>query len=154
MIIKYWGVALTVAAFVSMNAEGNTSRLFHQLLESAQNSHSIKNEQVAPDDADRDSSNSSSGPGAADPWDFYLDTLHSQIQQNCVACHRSGGTAEQSGAQLVLSDSADESHGAFTMFLGLNGVDPGWVLDKVTGQFSHGGGRVTTEGSSFYQNLD
>ena len=90
----------------------------------------------------------------ADPRDFYLETLHPQIQQNCVACHRAGGTAEQSGARLVLSDSADESHEAFAGFLALDGVDPGWVLGKVTGQFNHGGGRVTTEGSALYQNLD
>ena len=94
------------------------------------------------------------GPAGADPRDFYLETLHPQIQQNCVACHRAGGTAEQSGARLVLSDSADESHDAFAGFLALDGVDPGWVLGKVTGQFNHGGGRVTTEGSSLYQNLD
>ena len=67
---------------------------------------------------------------------------------------RAGGTAEQSGARLDLSDSADESHEAFAGFLELDGVDPGWVLGKVTGQLSHGGGRVTTEGSSLYQDLD
>ena len=61
------------------------------------------------------------GPGGADPRDFYLETLHPQIQQNCVACHRAGGTAEQSGARLVLSDSADESHEAFAGFLALDG---------------------------------
>ena len=133
MIIKYWGVALTVAVFISLDAEANTSSLFHQLLKSVQNSHSMKDEQVAPDDGDGDSANSPFGPGVADPRDFYFDTLHPQIQQNCVACHLTGGTAEQSGAQLVLSDSADESHGAFTVFLGLDGVDPGWVLGKVTG---------------------
>jgi hypothetical protein len=94
------------------------------------------------------------GPAGADPRDFYLETLHPQIQLNCVACHRAGGTAEQSGARLVLSDSADESHEAFAGFVALDGVDPGWVLGKVTGQFNHGGGRVTTEGSSLYQNLD
>ena len=94
------------------------------------------------------------GPAGADPRDFYLETLHPQIQQNCVACHRAGGTAEQSGARLVLSDSADESHEAFAGFLALDSVDPGWVLGKVTGQFNHGGGQVATEGSSLYQDLD
>ena len=71
MIIKYWGVALTVAAFISLNAEANTSSRFHQLLESVQNSHSIKDEQVAPDGGDGDSASSPSGPGVADPRDFY-----------------------------------------------------------------------------------
>jgi len=94
------------------------------------------------------------GPAGADPREFYLETLHPQIQLNCVACHRAGGTAEQSGARLILSDSADESHEAFAGFLALDGVDPGWVLGKVTGQFNHGGGPVTTEGSSLYQDLD
>ena len=154
MIIKYWGVALTVAAFISLNAEANTSSLFHQLLKSVQNGHSIKDEQIASDGGDGDSASNPSGLGVADPRDFYLETIHPQIKQNCVACHRAGGTAEQSGARLVLRDSADESHEAFARFLGLDGVDPGWVLGKVTGQFSHGGGRVTTEGSSLYKNLD
>ena len=94
------------------------------------------------------------GPAGADPRDFYLETLHPQIQQSCVACHRAGGTAELSGARLVLSDSADESHEAFAGFLALDSVDPGWVLGKVTGQFNHGGGQVATEGSSLYQDLD
>ena len=154
MIIKYWGVALTVAAFISLNAEANTSSLFHQLLKSVQNGHSIKDEQIASDGGDGDSASNPSGLGVADPRDFYLETIHPQIKQNCVACHRAGGTAEQSGARLLLRDSADESHEAFARFLGLDGVDPGWVLGKVTGQFSHGGGRVTTEGSSLYQDLD
>jgi hypothetical protein len=94
------------------------------------------------------------GPSLASPRDFYLTTLHSQIEQNCVGCHRTGGTAEQSGARLVLSDLPDESHEAFAAFLSLEGVDSDWVLGKVTGQYSHGGGRVTTEGSALYQNLD
>ena len=55
MIIKYWGVALTVAAFISLNAEANTSSLFHQLLKSVQNGHSIKDGQIASDGGDGDS---------------------------------------------------------------------------------------------------
>ena len=94
------------------------------------------------------------GPNPASPRDFYLTTLHSQVEQNCVGCHRTGGTAEQSGARLVLSDLPDDSHEAFAAFLTLGGVDSDWVLGKVTGQYSHGGGRVTTEGSALYQNLD
>ena len=94
------------------------------------------------------------GPNLASPRDFYLTTLHSQVEQNCVGCHRNGGTAEQSGARLVLSDLPDDSHEAFAAFLALGGVDSDWVLGKVTGQYSHGGGRVTTEGSALYQNLD
>ena len=95
-----------------------------------------------------------SGISGTDPLDFYLETLDPQIQQNCIACHRAGGTAELSGARLVLSDSAAENYGAFQGFLGLNGVDPDWVLGKITGQFNHGGGPVTAEGSAFYQDLD
>ena len=94
------------------------------------------------------------GPNLASPRDFYLTTLHSQVEQNCVGCHRNGGTAEQSGARLLLSDLPDDSHEAFAAFLTLGGVDSDWVLGKVTGQYSHGGGRVTTEGSALYQNLD
>ena len=47
--MKYWGVALAFAAFISVNAEANMFSLFHQLLKSVQNSHSVKNEQVEPD---------------------------------------------------------------------------------------------------------
>ena len=97
MIIKYWGVALTVAAFISLNAEANTSSLFHQLLKSVQNGHSIKDEQIASDGGDGDSASNPYGLGVADPRDFYLQTIHLQIKQNCVACHRAGGTAEQVG---------------------------------------------------------
>ena len=57
--MKYWGVALTFAAFISVNAEANISSLFHQLLKSVQNSHSIKNEQAAPDGGDGDSTGGS-----------------------------------------------------------------------------------------------
>ena len=53
--MKYWGLALTFAALISVNAEANISSLFHQLLKSVQNSHSVKNEQAAPDGGDGDS---------------------------------------------------------------------------------------------------
>ena len=59
--MKYWGVALTFAALISVNAEANISSLFHQLLKSVQNSHSIKNEQSAPDGGDEDSAGGSNG---------------------------------------------------------------------------------------------
>ena len=59
--MKYWGVALTFAALISVNAEASISSLFHQLLKSVQNSHSIKNEQSAPDGGDEDSAGSSNG---------------------------------------------------------------------------------------------
>lgn len=58
--MKYWRVALTFAAFISLNAEANISSLFHQLLKSVQDSHSIKSEQAAPDGGDGDSSGGSS----------------------------------------------------------------------------------------------
>ena len=58
--MKYWRVALTFAAFISVNAEANMSSLFHQLLKSVQDSHSIKSEQAAPDGGDGDSSGGSS----------------------------------------------------------------------------------------------
>ena len=53
--MKYWGVALAFAAFISVNAEANMFSLFHQLLKSVQNSHSVKNEQVEPDGGGGDS---------------------------------------------------------------------------------------------------
>ena len=58
--MKYWGVALTFAALISVNAEASISSLFHQLLKSVQDSHSIKNEQSAPDGGDEDSADGSS----------------------------------------------------------------------------------------------
>ena len=57
--MKYWGVALAFAAFISVNAEANMSSLFHQLLTSVQNSYSIKNEQAEPDGGDGDSAGGS-----------------------------------------------------------------------------------------------
>lgn len=53
--MKYWGVALAFAAFISVNAEANMFSLFHQLLKSVQNSDSVKNEQVEPDGGGGDS---------------------------------------------------------------------------------------------------
>ena len=71
--MKYWGVALAFAALISVNAEASMSSLFHQLLKSLQNTHSIKNEQSAPDSGDEDStggsndgSNSSGDGGSSD----------------------------------------------------------------------------------------
>ena len=57
--MKHVGVALTFAVFMSVNAEASISSLFHQLLKSVQNSHSIKNEQVALDSDEGDSAGSS-----------------------------------------------------------------------------------------------
>ena len=96
---------------------------------------------------------SPSSGDVTEPEDFYADTLHSDVQQNCLACHRSGGTAQESGARLILNDSAKTSHNAFSSFVELDGVDSEWILSKVIGQLNHGGGSVTTEGSSLYQSL-
>ena len=40
--MKYWGVALAFAAFISVNAEANILSLFHQLLKSVQNTTALK----------------------------------------------------------------------------------------------------------------
>ena len=59
--MKYWGVVLTLAAFISVNAEANIASLFNQLLKSVHNSHSIKNQQTPPDGGDGSSNSSDSG---------------------------------------------------------------------------------------------
>ena len=66
--MKYWGVALAFAAFISVNAEANMFSLFHQLLKSVQNSHSVKNEQVEPDGGGGDSAGGNLGPHRLQSW--------------------------------------------------------------------------------------
>tara|TARA_B100001093_G_C26771933_1_gene990637 strand:- start:106 stop:1464 length:1359 start_codon:yes stop_codon:yes gene_type:complete len=75
--MKYWGVALAFAALISVNAEASMSSLFHQLLKSLQNSHSIKNEQSAPDSGDEDSAGGSSDGSSNSGESGYSECMES-----------------------------------------------------------------------------
>ena len=85
-----------------------------------------------------------------DPSNFYRNNLDAGLQDACLACHRKGAVAPQSGARLVLTVDAGTNHQAFTQFLALNQTNGDWVLAKVAGQQSHGGGAVLTPSSPIY----
>ena len=81
---------------------------------------------------------------------YYQDEVDPGIQRSCLACHRAGGAAPQSGARLVLGNSAADNHRAFESLLVYDDVDGAWILAKVTGQAGHGGGAILTEGAPLY----
>ena len=91
---------------------------------------------------------------SGDPLSFYRSEVDAFVQQNCVVCHRSGGTAETNGARLILGSAAEGNHEAFEAFIAIEGVEASRVLSKVTGQLDHGGGQVTSAGSAFYVALE
>lgn len=88
-----------------------------------------------------------------DAQSFYISQVDSGVQQECLLCHKASGAAAQSGARLVLSTSPADNHQAFSEFLSLDDVDGAWVLAKVAGQQSHGGGAVLSQTASLYRGL-
>ena len=83
-----------------------------------------------------------SGAADATPFGFYRDNVDAGLQSNCLACHKAGGSAPQGGARLVLGESARDNHNAFVDLLDTPGVSQSYILSKVTGGNSHGGGAV------------
>ena len=81
---------------------------------------------------------------------YYAAEVDPGIQRSCLTCHRAGGAAPQSGARLVLGNSAADNHRAFESLLVYDDVDGAWILAKVTGQAGHGGGAILTEGAPLY----
>jgi hypothetical protein len=71
-----------------------------------------------------------------------------------VACHKTGGSAPQGGARLVLGDNVSDNHSAFVELLDIPGVSQSYVLSKITGGNGHGGGAVLAERSTLYQAIE
>ena len=95
-----------------------------------------------------------SGTAAATPLDFYRDNVDSGVQSNCVACHKADGSAPQGGARLTLGESVGDNHSAFVELLETPGISQSYIMSKVTGGNSHGGGAVLAQGSTLYQALE
>ena len=89
-----------------------------------------------------------------DTASFYADNVDPGVQQECLLCHKAGGSALQSGARLALSDVSSANHSAFVTLLTHEDVDGDWVLAKVAGRQNHGGGAVLSESSELYQELE
>ena len=100
------------------------------------------------------SAEQSATPESDEAGPFYASEVDAGIQQDCLICHKTNGSAPQSGARLVLGASAEDNHAAFVEFLSLEDVDGDWLLSKVTGQAGHGGGVVLSASSSLYLALE
>ena len=87
---------------------------------------------------------------SADAEAFYRESVDVGIQAECLACHQSDGVAAQSGARIVFSSDSRANHAAFIAFLDKSDVDASFVLSKISGGESHGGGAVVAEGSALY----
>ena len=59
---------------------------------------------------------------------YYLESIDSGVQELCLTCHRSGGTASLAGARLLLSENSEKNHEAFAKFISNPSVDVEWVL--------------------------
>ena len=88
------------------------------------------------------------GAASTDPFEFFRDNVDSGVQSNCLACHRAGGSAPESGARLVLGEDAQKNHSAFASLLDAPDVSQRYVLSKITGGDAHGGGAVVAQGSA------
>ena len=85
--------------------------------------------------------------------DFYLGNVETIVQTECIACHRSGGSAANSGAEILFSSSASGNHDAFDAYVNspTRGAKASRVLSKITGGAGHGGGAVISQGSADYE---
>ena len=80
----------------------------------------------------------------------YISDVDPVVQQSCVVCHQEGLTADQQGARLLFTDDASSNHSSMEAFVTTDGVGADWLLDKIVGDRSHGGGPVLTRGSGDY----
>ncbi len=85
---------------------------------------------------------------------YYSEFISDQIiQANCIACHKSGGLA--ANTPLVYVDSAVGNYlemnlDAIKDYVLTTASGASLILDKPSGQTSHGGGAVLTLGSELY----
>lgn len=84
--------------------------------------------------------------------DYYAANVEALVQGKCVVCHRAGGQAASSGADLLFTSSVASNHAAFDNYVNTpsQGARASRVLSKITGALGHGGGRVIASGSSDY----
>lgn len=84
---------------------------------------------------------------------FFVSEVDAIVQDKCVSCHRSGGQAASSGADLLFTSSASSNHEAFDSYVNspTRGAKESRVLSKITGGSGHGGGQVIPQGSTEYQ---
>ena len=80
----------------------------------------------------------------------YISDVDPVVQQSCVVCHQEGLTADQQGARLLFTDDASSNHASLEAFVTTKGVGADWLLDKIVGDRSHGGGPVLTRGGADY----
>ena len=84
---------------------------------------------------------------------YYAESVDPGVQAHCVACHSPGGIAQQSGARIILGSKANDNHRAFEALMADEPLGADWILAKVVGEQSHGGGAVIAEGSTFFEAL-
>ena len=84
---------------------------------------------------------------------YYFERVDPDIQRYCVACHSPGGTAQKGGARIILSSDASDNHRSFEDFVADGAEGAGWILEKVVGGQTHGGGAVIAKGSTFFNAL-
>jgi hypothetical protein len=89
---------------------------------------------------------------ADEAQDYYATNVEALVQGKCIVCHRAGGQAASSGADLLFTSSAASNHAAFDDYVNTpsQGARANRVLSKITGALGHGGGRVIAPGSSDY----
>ena len=89
---------------------------------------------------------------ADEAQDYYATNVEALVQGKCIVCHRAGGQAANSGADLLFTSSVAGNHAAFDDYVNTpsQGARAGRVLSKITGALGHGGGRVIAPGSSDY----
>ena len=89
---------------------------------------------------------------ADEAQDYYATNVEALVQGKCIVCHRAGGQAASSGADLLFTSSVASNHAAFDDYVNTpsQGARANRVLSKITGALGHGGGRVIAPGSSDY----
>ena len=85
--------------------------------------------------------------------DFYISTIESIVQSQCIVCHVAGGQADAGGADILFTNDASANHVAFKGYVNTptEGARADRVLSKITGGSGHGGGAVLSQASSSYE---
>ena len=146
--------AACTLAMLGMAAPGmaDTETSFVEMLNTVQ--RTLAGETISlPDDGSAGGGTSDGGSGSAGPTaeQYWISDVDDIAQGQCKVCHQQGGTAANSGAELVFTGSATQNHAAMSSYVDSPRGNADLVLSKITGSSGHGGGAVISSGSTQYQ---
>ena len=129
--------AACTLAMLGMAAPGmaDTETSFVEMLNTVQ--RTLAGETISlPDDGSAGGGTSDGGSGSAGPTaeQYWISDVDDIAQGQCKVCHQQGGTAANSGAELVFTGSATQNHAAMSSYVDSPRGNADLVLSKITGK--------------------